>query len=48
MSIDIIDDSVFEKMESLTVALSLLSGEDNNVQLERSSAKIFIISETSI
>ena len=47
VSVDIIDDSVFEKTESLRVDLSLWNGEDNNVQFKHSSAEI-IISESSI
>ena len=47
VSVDIIDDSVFEKTESLTVNLSLLNGEDKRVQFKHRSAEI-IISESSI
>ena len=42
VSVDIIDDSVFEKTESLRVDLSLLNREDNGVQFKHSSAEIII------
>lgn len=42
VSVDIIENSVLEDTESLTVALSLLTGGDSNIQLKPSSAKIFI------
>lgn len=44
VSVDIIENSVLEDIESLTVALTLLTREDSNIQLKPySSAKIFII-----
>ena len=43
VSVDIVENSVLEETECLTVALSLLTGKDSKIQLKPSSAKIFII-----